>query len=69
MYRFKMKLLYNEEKRFCIKTELLTLKNTLPLAKLYMVGSRLVSNSLIFSGDIPVDIQLVTFLLPSNISN
>ena len=41
---------------------------TLPLAKLDMIGSKLVSNGLIFSDDIPVDIQLVTFLLLSNIT-
>ena len=33
-----------------------------------MVGSRLVSKSAIFSGDTPVDIQLVIFLLLSNVS-
>ena len=33
-----------------------------------MLGSRLVSNGLISSDDIPVDIQLVTFSLLSNIS-
>ena len=65
MYKFKIKLLYNEEKLFCSKTELLNFKFTLPL--LYIVGSRPVSNGLIFSDDIPVDIQLVTFLLLSNI--
>ena len=32
-----------------------------------MIGSRLVSNGLIFSDDIPVDIQLVIFLLLSYI--
>ena len=32
-----------------------------------MIGSRLASNGLIFSDDIPVDIQLVTFLLLSYI--
>ena len=32
-----------------------------------MVVSRLLSNGLIFSDDIPVEIQLVTFLLLSNI--
>ena len=32
-----------------------------------MVGSRLVLNGLIFSNDIPVDIQLVTYSLLSNI--
>ena len=41
---------------------------TLSLAKLDIVSSRLVSNGLIFSDDILVDIQLVTFLLLSNIS-
>ena len=33
-----------------------------------MLASRLVSNGLIFSDDIPVDTQLVTFFLLSNIS-
>ena len=50
-----MKLLYNEEELFCTKAELLNFKITLPLAKLYMVSSRLVSNDLIFSDDIPVN--------------
>ena len=50
MYKFKIKLLYNEEKNFGTKTELLNLKITLPLAKLNIV---------------PVNIQLVTFLLLS----
>ena len=40
----------------------------LSLANLGMVGSSLVPNSLIFSDDILVNIQLVTFLLLSNIS-
>ena len=48
MYRFKMKLPCNEEDLFCIKAELLNLMITLPLAKLVMVDSRLVSNGLIF---------------------
>ena len=47
MYKFKIKLLYNEE--------------TLPLAKWNMIGSKLVPNGLIFSDDTPVDIQLVNF--------
>ena len=34
-----MKLLYNEKEFFCLKTELLKFKITLPLAKLQMVGS------------------------------
>ena len=63
MYKFKMKLLHNEEERFSTKAKLLNFKITLPLVKLGMPGSRLVSNGLIFSDDIPVDIQLVTFLL------
>ena len=61
-------LLYSEEELFWTKTQLLNFKVTLPMAKLVMVGSRLVSNGLIFSDDIPVTIQLVTFLLLSNIS-
>ena len=52
---------------FCTKTELLNFKFTLPLAKLDMVDSRLVSNGLIFSDDTDVNIHLVTFLLLSNI--
>ena len=51
MYKFKIKLLYNEEKVFCTKTDLLNFKITLQLAKLDMAGSRLVSNGLIFSDD------------------
>ena len=45
MYKFKMKLLYNEKKSFCTKTELLDLRLT--LAKLDLGGSRLVSYVLI----------------------
>ena len=63
MYKVKMKLLYNEEKLLCTKTELLNFKFTISLAKLDIVGS----NALIFSFDIPVNIQLVTFLLLCNI--
>ena len=63
-----MKLLHNEEEFFCTKTELLSFKITLPLTKLDMVGSRLVSNGLIFSCGTLVNIQLVTFLLLSNVS-
>ena len=61
MHKLKMKLLYNEEERFCTKTELLTFKITLTLAKVDMVGSNLVSNGLIFRDDILVDTQLVTY--------
>ena len=68
MCKFKMKLLYNEENPFCTKTVLLNFKITLPFTKLGMVGSTLVSNDLIFPHDILVYIQLVTFLLLSNIS-
>ena len=67
MYKLKIKLLYYEEIFFNTKMELLNFKITLPLAKLDMVGSRLISNGLIISDDIPVDIQSVTFLLLSNI--
>ena len=56
-----MKLLYNEEELFSTKQELLNFKITLPLAKLDIVGSRLVSNGLMFSDHIPVDICLVIF--------
>ena len=68
MYKFKIELIYNEEKPFYTETELLNFNFTLPSAKLDIVGSRLVLNSLIFSDDILVDIELVTFLLLSNIS-
>ena len=47
MYKFKIKLLYNEKIFSCTKTELLNFKITLRLAKLGMAGSRLVSNGLI----------------------
>ena len=63
MYKFKIKLLYKEEKLFCTKTKLLNFKFTLPLAKLDIVASRLISNGLMFSDDIPVNIQLVTFFI------
>ena len=53
---------------FRTKTELLNFKITLPLTKLDMVGSKLVSNGLMFSDDIRVDTQLLPFLLLSNIS-
>ena len=43
-----MKLLYNEEKVYCTKRELLNFKFTLPLAKLDNVGSWSVSNGLFF---------------------
>ena len=39
MYKFKIKLLHNEEKLFSTKTVLLSFKITLPLAKLDNVGS------------------------------
>ena len=68
MYKFKIKLQYNEGKIFCTKIELLNFKITLPLAKLDMVISRLVSNGLVFSDDILIDIQFVTLLLLSKVS-
>ena len=46
---------------FFTKTELLNFKITLPLTKLDIVGSKLASNVLIFSQNIPVVIHLVTF--------
>ena len=63
MYKVKIKLLYNEGKPFCTKTEFLSIKLTLPLAKLIMVKVNLTPNGLIFSGDNPVDIQVVTFFI------
>ena len=47
---------------------MLNFRITLPLAKLVMVGPRLTSNGLTFLGNTPVDIQLVTFLLLSHVS-
>ena len=68
LYRnLNIKLIYNKEKLFCTKTEMLNFNITLPLIKLDLVSSTLVSNNLIFSENIPVDIQLVTSLLLSNI--
>ena len=46
---------------------MLNFKITLPLAKLDMIGSRLVSNGLILSDNVPVDIYLVTFFSLLNI--
>ena len=63
-----MKLLYNEEELFCIKIELLNFKVIQPIAKLDMVGSKLVSNGLIFLDDILFNIQLVILLLLFNIT-
>ena len=51
------------------ETEILHFMLTLPLAKLVMIGEWLGSNGLIFSDDIPVDIQLVTLLLLLLLSN
>ena len=48
MYKFKIKLPYNENERFCNKAELLSFKIALPLAKLDLVGSRLKLNGLSF---------------------
>ena len=67
MYKFKIKLLYNEETLICTKKELLNFKFTLPLGKLDIVGSRPVLTCLVFYDDIPVDIQSVSFALLSNI--
>ena len=63
-----MKLLDSEEEFFCTKTELSSFKLTFPFGKSVMVGARLASNGLIFSGSPPVDIQLITLLLLSTIS-
>ena len=41
---------------------------TLPLAKLVLVGERLISIGLFFLDDTPIDIQLVFLLLLSNVS-
>ena len=51
-----------------VETTLIRRGNIGWVSKLDMVGSRLVSDVLIFSGDILVDIQLLTFLLLSKVS-
>ena len=56
-------------RNFFTKTNLLNFKIILSLAKLDLVDSRLVSNGLIFSDNIPVDIQLVTFFYYSILVN
>ena len=56
-----------EKNFFCARTELLNFRLTLRLAKLDMIGAKLVSKGLILSRDAPIDIQLVTFLLLSNV--
>ena len=63
-----MKLLYNEKDLLCTKIKFLSFKLTLPMAKLDIVGSRVVSDSLLFSGDTLVNMELITFLLLSNVS-
>ena len=63
MYRYKITLLYSEEKRFCTQKELLDFKFALPLATLGIVSLRPISNGLTFSDNIPVNIQLVTFFV------
>ena len=50
---YKNLKMFNEERRFCTKTELLNFKFILPLAKLDIVISRPVSIGLSFSDDIP----------------
>ena len=57
-----------KKKTFSTKTEWLNFKITPPLAKLDIGWSKLVLNGLKFSGDIRLNIQLVTFLLIANIS-
>ena len=51
MFQFKIWLLYNEGKCFCIKTELLNFNIALALVNLDTVGSRLVPNGSVFLGD------------------
>ena len=40
IYKFKIKLLCNEEEFFCTKTEFLTFKTSLPWAKLDIVQDK-----------------------------
>ena len=63
MFKLEIKLLYNEEGLLWTETELLVFKIILPWTKLDIVGPKLVSNGLIFSDDIRVNILLAIFLL------
>ena len=56
------------KKIFSTKIEFLNFKITLPLAKLETRKSKLVLNGLKFWNDIPINIQLVAFILIANIS-
>ena len=71
MYKFKVSL-QRKKQSICIKTEFqlkfeIKLQFYSTLTKLDIVSSKPVSNSLIFSDDIPGDLRLVTFSLLSNI--
>ena len=59
MYKFKIRLLSNEEDFFCTKTGLLNFKLTLPIAKLGISKFKVQ----FFSDDTPVHIQLLLLLL------
>ena len=63
MCKFKMKLLYNEEESRCTEIGLLSFMLTLLLPKLDIIGARLEPNGPIFSGDIWLDMELITFRL------
>ena len=63
-----MKLLYNEKEFLCTKTELISFKISLPLAKLEMVSSRLLLNGLILLAGISFNMQLIAFLVLSNVN-
>ena len=67
MYKFNIKLLYNEKKLYRTKIEFLNFKITLPF-QVNTQDLRLVSNGLISWDDILVDIQLEYLLLLSNIN-
>ena len=54
MFKFKIKLLYNKKHVFCNKTEWSNFMVTLLLAKLGIVGSKLLSNSYSSPDDTPV---------------
>ena len=56
------------KKKISTKIEFLNFKITLPLVKLETRQSKLVLNGLKFWNDIPINIQLVAFLLTANIS-
>ena len=67
MYKINTTLLYNEDEFCSSKTKLLNFVLTLLLA-CDICGARLESPGLIFSGDTPLDWQLITLLSSYSLS-